>query len=168
MNKMHLWNTPPRQLQSPKKLFSVHRNINIRRTIVPAPGSAWSLVLLSIDTNFDLTFHIHLFRVAFEIWLPLANYDVFLQLLLVQRSGQSHKVIDLGVIGKGSISGVCMPNIKSVSLMVQRYNQGQQSWQQTDKKTNRQEKNNMHKRPGALKFQQEFRYRFFIIWRCCD
>ena len=32
----------------------------------------------------------------------------------------SFKVIDLGVIWKGIISGVCMPNMKSLSLTVQK------------------------------------------------
>ena len=38
---------------------------------------------------------------------------------LVQLQGQSqgHKVIDLGVIWKGVISGVCMPNMKSLSVI---------------------------------------------------
>ena len=31
---------------------------------------------------------------------------------------QGHKVIDLGVIQKGIISGVCMPNMKSLTLTV--------------------------------------------------
>ena len=31
-----------------------------------------------------------------------------------------HKVIDLGVIWKGIIRGVCMPNTKSLSLKVQK------------------------------------------------
>ena len=33
---------------------------------------------------------------------------------------QGHKVIDLDVIWKGVISGVCMPNMKSLSLTVQK------------------------------------------------
>ena len=33
---------------------------------------------------------------------------------------QGHKVIDLGVIWKGIISGVCMPNMKFLPLMVQK------------------------------------------------
>ena len=33
---------------------------------------------------------------------------------------QGHKAIDLGVSSKGKRSGVCMPNIKSLSLMVQK------------------------------------------------
>ena len=39
-----------------------------------------------------------------------------------ERKGQSqgHKVIDLGVIWKGIISWVCMPNMKSLPLTVQK------------------------------------------------
>ena len=33
---------------------------------------------------------------------------------------QGYKVIDLSVIQKGNISGVCMPNMKFLSLMVQK------------------------------------------------
>ena len=33
---------------------------------------------------------------------------------------QDHKVIDLGVIWKGVSRGVCMPNMKSLSLTVQK------------------------------------------------
>ena len=41
------------------------------------------------------------------------------KLFLVQRQIQGHKVIDLGVIWQGIISGVCMPNMKSLYLTVQ-------------------------------------------------
>ena len=37
-----------------------------------------------------------------------------------QGKSQGHKVIDLGVIWKGIMSGVCMPNMKSLSLTVQK------------------------------------------------
>ena len=37
-----------------------------------------------------------------------------------ESQSQGHKVIDLDVIYKGIISGVCMPNIKYLSLMVQK------------------------------------------------
>ena len=42
------------------------------------------------------------------------------KLFLAQSQG--HKIIDLGVIWKGiiSVSEVCMPHIKSLSLMVQK------------------------------------------------
>ena len=33
---------------------------------------------------------------------------------------QGHMVIDLGVMQKGIISGVCMPNMKSLTLTVQK------------------------------------------------
>ena len=33
---------------------------------------------------------------------------------------QGHKVIDVGVIWKGIIIGVCMPNMKSLPLTVQK------------------------------------------------
>ena len=42
------------------------------------------------------------------------------KLFLASRWSQGHKVIDLGVIWKDIISGVCMPNMKSLSLMVQK------------------------------------------------
>ena len=36
------------------------------------------------------------------------------------KVSQGHKVIDLGVISKGIISGVCMPNMKYLPLTVQK------------------------------------------------
>ena len=39
---------------------------------------------------------------------------------LVQGQSVGYKVIDLGVIWKDVISGVCMPNMKSLSLKVQK------------------------------------------------
>ena len=42
------------------------------------------------------------------------------KLFLASRSKQGHKVIDLGVISKGVISVVCMPNMKSLSLTAQK------------------------------------------------
>ena len=38
----------------------------------------------------------------------------------LQGQSQGHKVIDLGVIWKRVISEVCMPNMKSLSLTVQK------------------------------------------------
>ena len=37
----------------------------------------------------------------------------------MQSYSRGHKAIKLGVIQKGIISAVCMPNMKSLSLMVQ-------------------------------------------------
>ena len=37
-----------------------------------------------------------------------------------QGQSQGYKDIDLGVIWKGIISGVCMPNMKSIPLTVQK------------------------------------------------
>ena len=47
---------------------------------------------------------------------------IFSFLALYKYKGQSegHKVIDLGVIWKGILSGVCMPNMKSLSLTVRK------------------------------------------------
>ena len=42
------------------------------------------------------------------------------KLFLASSQSQGYKVIDLGVISKGVISGVCMPNMKSLSLTVQK------------------------------------------------
>ena len=39
---------------------------------------------------------------------------------LLQGLSQGHKVIDLGAIWKDVVSGVCMPNMKSPSLTVQK------------------------------------------------
>ena len=54
---------------------------------------------------------------------------------------QCHKVIDFGVIWKGVISGICIPNMKCLSLNVQKLKQRLELT--TDRQTNRQDKNNM-------------------------
>ena len=73
------------------------------------------------------------------------------------------KVIDLGVIWKDIISGVCMPNMKSLSLAVQKLYRrlklttdrqtNKQTNRQTNKQTGRQDKNNMPPiiRSGSIK-----------------
>ena len=53
-----------------------------------------------------------------------------------QGQSQGHKVIDLGVIWKGVISRVCMPNMKSLSLMVQKLKRRLKLT--TDRQTNKQ------------------------------
>ena len=58
------------------------------------------------------------------------------KLFLASSQNQGHKVIDLGVIWKGVISGVCMPNIKSLSLTVQMLEPRLKLT--TDRQTNRQ------------------------------
>ena len=42
------------------------------------------------------------------------------KLFLRKGQSQGHKVIDLGVIWKGITGGVCMPNMKSLPLTVQK------------------------------------------------
>ena len=57
---------------------------------------------------------------------------------------QGHKVIDLDVIWKGIISGVCMPNLKSLSLAFQKLEQKVKvDNRQTDKQTNRNNKKHL-------------------------
>ena len=45
-------------------------------------------------------------------------------LLLVLGHGQDQKVINLGVIWKDFSTWICIPNMKSASLMIQSYDQG--------------------------------------------
>ena len=48
------------------------------------------------------------------------------------KHSRGHKVVDLGVIQKGIIKGVCMQNMKSLSLLwLKNYNEGK-SWQTDD------------------------------------
>ena len=58
----------------------------------------------------------------------------------LQGETQGHKVIDLGFIWKGIICGVCMPNMKSLSLTVQKLLRRLKltTDRQTDKQTDRQ------------------------------
>ena len=65
----------------------------------------------------------------------------------LQGKSQGHKVIDLGVIWKSVISGVYMPNMKSIS-----YSSKVSAKVKVDnRQTNRQDKNNMPQSfdPGA-------------------
>ena len=64
--------------------------------------------------------------------------------ILASRSKSNHKAIDFGVIWKGIISGVCMPNMKSLSLTVQmlwrrlKFTTDRQTYRQADSNSDRQ------------------------------
>ena len=66
----------------------------------------------------------------------------------LQGQYQGHKIIDLVVIGKGVISGVCMPNLKSISygskVIAKVKVDNRQTNKQTNKQTDKKDKNNMH------------------------
>ena len=74
--------------------------------------------------------------------------------ILASRSKSRSQVIDLSVIGKGVICGVCMPNIKSLSLTVKKLqrrlkltiykNVHVQTERQIDKQTDRQKGHKQH------------------------
>ena len=48
------------------------------------------------------------------------NFLFKIAIFRTQCHGQGHRVIDLGVTGKGFISRVCIPNMKYLSLLVQK------------------------------------------------
>ena len=52
--------------------------------------------------------------------MPPAARKSKLAIFLYKGHSQGHKVIDLGVIWKGIISGLCMPNMKSRYLTAQK------------------------------------------------
>ena len=77
----------------------------------------------AVNCNHVLIYSHHPYKINVSLWNTTVCprwQESLKSYFSLQGQSQGHKVIEVGVIWKGVISGVCMQNMKSLSLKVQK------------------------------------------------